>query len=119
MSKKPELQREQALTARPLMTQILRREPLPGGGVRIIVPFNPVGYQRWLLRIPTDATREYELDNFGIEVVDLCNGERSVRHIVKRFAKDHNLNQHEAERAVTTFLQNMMRKGLVAMVIPK
>jgi hypothetical protein len=115
----PSLTRQDALDARPLATRIVQRRESSDGSVRITVPFNPVGYQRWLLRIPQTATREFELDAFGIKVLEQCDGTMTVRRLVRHFARDHGLNPHEAEKAVIEFLRTMMRKGLVSMVVPR
>jgi hypothetical protein len=112
----PNLTREQALAAKPVATKILKRETIDGGE-RITVRFEPSAWQRWLLRIPDTATRRYDLDALGLEVLGMCDGQKSVRYIIDRFAKRHQVSAGEAERAVTMFLQTMIRKGIVSMVV--
>jgi len=113
------INREQAMSAKPIAVTPVSRQELPDGGVRLEVPMQPTRMQRWILRVPNTATRRFELDAFGVEVLKMCDGNKQVRHIVRTFAQRHKLNPHEAERAVLTFLQAMMRKGLVAMVVSK
>ena len=55
----------------------------------------------------------------GLVVLEMCDGQKSVRYIVQRFAKDYQLDPHEAERAVVTFLRSLIRKGLVNMVVKR
>lgn len=116
-SRPPKLTREQAMRARPVTARIIGREPLEGGGERLTVPFVPTGFQKYFFRQTQGMTRKYDLDAFGLEVLAMCDGQKSVRHIVDTFAKRHKLHSAEAERAVTMFLQTMMRKGLVAMAV--
>lgn len=115
--KQPALTRDAALDAKPIAATILASEPLPGGGQRIKVPFRPTGLHKWLLRVPDTATKSFELDPFGLEVLGMCDGQKSVRYIVQKFSKAHRLNVHEGERAVITFIETMMRKGLISVVV--
>ena len=75
------------------------------------------GWRRWLLRVPETIQRDFELDSLGVEVMDMCDGQKTVRYIVERFAKRNGLNEHEARQAVTTFLRTLIRKGLVQMMV--
>lgn len=115
----PSLTRTQAFEARPMAIATIKREPLDQGGQRLMIPYRPSGYQKWLLRIPDTATRKIELDAVGVEVFDMCDGKTAVRQITRRFAKQHQVDLHEAEMAVVTFIRTMMRKGLVSMVVDK
>lgn len=118
--KKPfQLSRDQALDAKPIAARIIHREPLEDGGERLTVPLIPTNMQRWLLRLPESTTKKYELDTMGLEVLKMCDGNKTVRYIAKRFAKAHRMNVPEAEQAVVTFLRTMIRKGLVSMVVAK
>lgn len=117
MASKPRLSREQALDAKPVATPVVKREPLPEGGQRVTVHLQPSRVQRWLLRAPDRITRQFELDPMGLEVLAMCDGHKTVRYILETFAKRHRVHPHEAEKAVTTFLQTMIRKGLVSVVI--
>lgn len=112
----PNLTREQAMSAKPVATPILRREPIDGGE-RITVRYQPGGLHRWLLRVPDTATKQYDLDVLGLEVLAMCDGQKSVRYITEKFAKKHRVSQTEAERAVTAFLQTMVKKGIVSIVV--
>jgi hypothetical protein len=117
MASAPKLTREQSMRARPIAVRILSREPLPYGGQRLTVGFQPTGFQKFLIRNTAGMTKKFELDPFGLAVLKMCDGTKSVRHITDAFAKKHKLHPAEAERAVSTFLQTMMRKGLIAMAV--
>ena len=114
---KPRLTREEALQAKPMAMPVVKREPLPGGGERVTVRHRPTSIQKWLLRAPDSVARHYELDAMGVEVLEMCDGRKTVHFIIEAFAQRHKVNSHEAECAVTTFLFTMLRKGLVAMVV--
>jgi hypothetical protein len=119
MPPKPRLSREQSLDAKPVATPVVKREPLPDGGQRVTVKVHPSGFQRWLLRAPEGYPRQYELDAMGVEVLAMCDGQKTTHYIVEAFAKRHRIHPHEAEQAVAAFLQTMMRKGLVSVVVSK
>jgi hypothetical protein len=117
MSELPKLTRDQSMEAKPVSCVIDARSPLPDGGERLTVRVRSTGTQRWLLRAPEFVTRKFELDKVGIEVLAMCDGEKSVRYIVKKFAKEYKIDEHEAEKAVVTFLRMLIRKGLVAVMV--
>lgn len=120
MSKRsPKFTRTEALEAKPLATTILAREELPDGGQRLTVPLQATRMQRWILRVPATATKQFELDPLGVAVLGYCDGSKSVSYIARKLAKEHQMDPAQAERAVVTFLQTMLRKGLVVMVVPR
>lgn len=120
-SEKPasKLTREQSLTAKPLASKITASEPLADGGVRVSVPYQPTKLQRMVLRVPDTLSRKFELDAIGAEVLAQCDGQKTVRYIIESFAKKHRVHPHEAERAVVAFLEMMLTKGLIVMVVDK
>ena len=119
MAGKRSLSREAALNAKPQATKILEREALPDGGARLVFRYHPTRMQKMLLRVPDTATRKYELDTFGLQVLELCDGQKSVKHVIKRFAKDQNLDPREAERAVLKFMEILVKKGLIEMIVTR
>ncbi|MAE62411.1 MAG: hypothetical protein CMJ49_13775 [Planctomycetaceae bacterium] len=119
MAKRPKFTREQSLDAKPIGIEITRREPLRDGGQRLVITVPSRGWTKRILRMPDNTIRKFDLDPFGVDLFDLCDGQKSVRHIIKRFARDHDLDPIEAEQAVATFLRTLIRKGLVHMMMPK
>src|SRR5690606_7461029 len=95
------------------------REIYEDGTHRLTVAYTPSRLQRFLLRTPEGLTRKYELDPMGVQVLEWCDGTKSVRSIAKRFARTYGVNTAEAETAVIAFLRTMMTKGIVSMVVPK
>jgi len=117
MGQSSKLTRTQSLEARPVASAIVSRQPLAHGGQRVTMSFRPVPWQRWLLRVPETATKTFELDRFGVEILDLCDGESTVRSIIDKFAKAHRLDQFEAGKAVITFIRRLVRRRLLSLAI--
>ena len=117
-SGKLKLDRTSALSGRPRPAPILSRKDRPDGGVNVTVMVRRPGWSR-LLGGAASAERTFGLDAFGREVLEACNGKRSVGAIVGRFAKAHQVSRAEAELSVTRFLKTMMTKGLVMMEVSK
>ena len=59
--------------------------------------------------------RQLELDELGSLTWDLIDGERSVRGIIRLFARKTEVHPKEAEAAVTQFLRELGRRGIIAM----
>ena len=115
----PRLSREQALNARPVAATILARQPLSNGGQRITIAARTRGIRKWLLRLPANIEQEFEIDSVGVDVIQYCDGQKNVRYIINKFAKRYRLDSTEAEKAVTMFLQLLVRKGVMSMIVPK
>ena len=117
--KKQKITRAQAMNARPIQAKIINRLPLNDGGERITVAFPSSGFKKWLLRLPDELPHDFELDSFGLEVFNLCDGKNSVRGIVKKFNKNRKLDLTETEQSVIAFLKILMRKGIIYMIVKK
>jgi hypothetical protein len=59
--------------------------------------------------------KRLQLDLLGSEVWDLLDGQRSVREVIRQFARRHQLHPREAEVAVTRFLRDLGKRGLVGL----
>ena len=59
--------------------------------------------------------KKLQLDPLGTEVWELMDGNARVRDIIRRFASVHHLPQREAEVAVTRFLWDLGKRGLVGL----
>jgi hypothetical protein len=51
----------------------------------------------------------------GTSVWDLVDGKRSVRMMVRIFAKTHHLENKEAEVSVTSFIRQLGQRGLLGL----
>lgn len=87
----------------------------------------PVQAKPWLRKMFTATTgrkpdvvfRKLQLDTLGTGVWRMIDGNTSVRHISRNFQLQHQLDQREAEIAVSTFIQQLGKRGLVALKKPK
>lgn len=66
-----------------------------------------------LFRLPEHAIKTFEFDSIGAFVWENIDGKTSVEQIIKRLAKRYDLNLREAQVPTVTFLQTLMKKGLV------
>jgi len=106
--------RSAAMSARPRAAAVIGIQPRDGGGAHVKVLLPRPRWQAWLGG-GGDLEKTFALDAYGREVFEACDGKRSVRAIVRRFAANHRLNRAEAEMSVTAFLRTLMRKGLIVM----
>jgi hypothetical protein len=60
-------------------------------------------------------TKKLQLDAMGTSVWDLVDGKRSVRMIIQIFAKNHRLENREAEVSVTSFIRQLGQRGLLGL----
>ena len=68
--------------------------------------------------VPLKPYRTVKLDRIGARLWDLCDGDRTVEAIVDEFARAYTLSFHEARVAVTTYLSQLVQRGVLAVVMP-
>jgi hypothetical protein len=109
------------LRARPLANAAAAVEPRPDGGVVIRVPRAPSPLRRapWRWFVGVGAERRVVLDRVGAGVWGLCDGRRTVGEIVDVFAARHRLGFHESRTAVTPYLRELIRRGVLAIALPE
>lgn len=59
--------------------------------------------------------KKLQLDALGTEVWELLDGGSRVRDVIRQFAARHRLQQREAELAVTRFLRELGKRGLIGL----
>jgi len=84
----------------------------------VTVLFERAKWQR-LLGADQTCERTFGLDGYGQRVYASCDGKRTVKQIVERFANQTHVSVPEAEMAVAQFLRTLLSKGLVAMEMEK
>ena len=109
------LSREDALESKPLRAEAAELKPTDDGGGKLVVPLSTPKRFAWLLRMPTGATKTFELDSIGVFVWENCDGKTSVQQIIRKLAKRYNLGLRQAEVPTVQFLQMLGRKGLIGM----
>ena len=56
-----------------------------------------------------------QLDRLGTEVWELIDGRRSVSQIIQKFAQTYQLQHREAEVAVTQFIRELGKRGVIGL----
>ena len=109
--KRLDFNRKQALEAKPVAFPPVRTET-KGEKLYVTLEFVRPRWQR-VLGADKLCERTFGLDAYGQQVYAACDGNTTVRAIINRFAKKHNIDPAEAERNLTTFLKTLIGKGLV------
>jgi hypothetical protein len=112
--------REDALECKPIKNDRVEESRSENGELQLSYPVTArpwlAGLARRLGRKP-EAThlKKLQLDALGTEVWDLLDGGSRVRDVIRQFATRHRLQQREAELAVTRFLRELGKRGLIGL----
>jgi pyrroloquinoline quinone biosynthesis protein D len=68
------------------------------------------GRGRWIILAPE---RVFDPDEIAVEVLKLCDGNRSVETIVEQMAKDYSAPESEIRDDIIAMLQDLADKGVV------
>jgi hypothetical protein len=60
-------------------------------------------------------TKKLQLDELGTAVWELIDGNQSVQQVIQRFAQKYQLPFREAAVAVTQFLRDLGKRGLIGL----
>ena len=64
-------------------------------------------------------TRKIVLDKTGACIWRLCDGSKSISDIVELFSKKYSLHRERVERSLLVYLEQLVRRGLIAVIAPK
>ncbi len=103
-----------SMSSKPKQAPAVFARPRDDGGLEVRIELEASGMGR--LVGGSGFERTFQLDPLGREVYEACDGRRTVKGIVRKFASSNKLSQAEAELSVTTFLQMLSSKGLIFMV---
>jgi hypothetical protein len=78
-------------------------------------PGGIIGLMTRRIDLPTE--RQFELDEVGAEVWNLCDGKTTVASITKRLQDRYKMNRFEAEAALTAYLQTLQRRKLIQLLV--
>ena len=118
--KGPTISRAEALDRIPVKNRQISENRLETGEILIRYPvtIRPF-FATWVKRFggPDDyiQTKALQLDELGSSVWDLIDGKRSIRQLIQIFAETHQLQFREAEVAVTQFIRELGRRGLIGL----
>ena len=118
--KGPTISRAEALNRIPVKSARITADRLESGEVLIgypvtIRPFFATLAKRFGGSQEQVLTKKLQLDALGTSVWELLDGERSVRQLVQIFAETHQLPPREAEVAVTQFIRELGRRGIIGL----
>jgi hypothetical protein len=116
----PTISRAEALNRIPSKNLQIREERMDSGEVVIhypvtIRPFFAGLVKRFGGSKAQIQTRKLQLDELGTSVWAMIDGNCSVRQLISIFATTHQLEAREAEVAVTQFLRELGRRGLIGL----
>jgi hypothetical protein len=114
-----QLTRRDALNGIPLKNPRVQENRGDNGDLLLVYP---LAVQPWVAalakyikrRQPEAFPKKLLLDRLGAATWQLVDGHSTVRHIVTRFAETYQLDRREAEIAVTQFLRELGKRGLIA-----
>ena len=120
MARQKGLPSEAFLASRPTANQAVRTERR---GEELVL-WIPIQKRLWMNRpfswfFPYRSEKGAVLDRLGEEVWQACDGKHTTEQIVEQFAARHQLRFHEARLSVMQFLRMLVRRNLVAMVVPE
>lgn len=116
----PQLSRTEALNCIPVKSTAIEASNTSEGVIRLRYP---LVLKPWIAELAqrfsgaeyTPPSRQLELDELGSLTWDLINGKQTVREIVRQFSGQTKVHPKEAEAAVTRFLRELGRRGIVGM----
>ncbi len=117
---KPQFQ----MTVEQCLAAVVVRNPravpkdLPEGRIELSLPYR----KPWVIRIfcrPDRKTflRRFELDPIGADLWRLIDDRQTVRDLVDHLARARNLDPSQARDAMISYLQILMTRGLVGLVL--
>lgn len=114
------LTRKESLECKPMKSIHVKETRLETGDVLLtyLLEMRP-----WLARLirrfggpdEKNYTKKLQLDGLGTTVWELMDGKRTVRQIILKFAKNYQLPSREAEVAVTRFLHDLGKRGIIGL----
>lgn len=57
------------------------------------------------------------LDPVAADLWEWCDGQRNVEQVIELFARKHNLTFHESRVSVTTYLKELVKRGVWAVAV--
>lgn len=116
-------QRAWALACIPVRNPAVRVEQRESGVLRLTYPL-PV--KPWVARLAerigaqdSPMQKTLELDEMGTAAWELIDGGKNVADMAEEFSKRYSLHPREAETAMTAFLRDLGRRGIVGMAEPE
>lgn len=112
--------RREALDCIPVKNRYVQEERLHNGDVLVRYPVTVRPWMGVLARwvgagTASPRTAKLQLDRLGSGVWAMLDGRTPLRRIAAAFAETHRLERKEAEVAVTQFVRELGRRGLIGL----
>lgn len=120
-NKRPPHNRQQALACIPVKNPEAVENRNESGDVLLTYPVHTRPFFSFVRRLfPAGAagqglSRKLQLDGLGTFVWELMDGKKSVEKIIQTFARARKLEKRESEVAVTQFIKELGKRGLVGL----
>lgn len=117
---KPPATRREALGGIPVKNRHVREQRLEDGELMILYPVTPLPWMtrlsKWLgAAAAAPRMGKLQLDFLGSTVWAMLDGQTPLRNIAAALAREHQLEPSEAEVAVTQFVRELGRRGLIGL----
>lgn len=117
--KPPKMTREQALAMKPVRLVDAQLTLDSVGNGKLSVSIQPTRVARWFIKGSEGRQKTFELDPVGVYVWKQIDGKSSVEQLIRRIAKQYNLDLRQAEASTTAFLKTLMQKGLIGIPVDR
>ena len=119
-SRGAEITRSQALNSIPIKSSHVSESRLESGEAFLTFPVRTKPWMAGIVKrlggsFNGTVMKKLQLDELGTAVWDRIDGKCSVRRMVEEFASEHQLHPKEAEVAVTQFLRDLGKRGLIGL----
>jgi hypothetical protein len=118
--KRPTISKDEAMACIPVKSAVVTAYRTDADVIRlryplVVKPWIADLAKRFGAAANAPPARQLELDELGTLTWALIDGERTVRDIVRQFARQTRVHPKEAEAAVTRFLRELGRRGIIGM----
>ncbi len=112
------LTRDAALQCIPVKNSEVEEKRQASGEAQLSYPIQMKPWMAKLARFFGNSSerqfkKKLQLDMLGTAVWDMIDGKHSVRQMIQKFAEAHQLHKREAEVAITQFIRELGKRGLV------
>ncbi|MBN8218127.1 MAG: PqqD family protein [Spirochaetes bacterium] len=100
----------------------LKARAIPDGepGLTLAIDLNYPAWIRPITRLlGLRGEKKYRLEGLGLELYRFLDGKRNIGDLIEKLMEDHRLSFLEARGLVIQYLGLLMKRGLVAVGVPK
>ena len=111
---------DQCLSAVVVRNPKLQEEVLASGSVRVKLPYlKPRLLRLFSAKDKKTFVRRFDLDELGSALWPLCDGKHTVEQLIDFIVDAKDLEKERATQSMIAFLQVLMSRGLIGLVVPE